>query len=136
MRPPTSLPRWLAALALAVAACSSQERRAPGPVEATSSRVDVFLRCSDPGARDVGFTIASLELRSAEGTAHALELERNEVRSSELARRARLGGAITPPAEYRTLVVRLGAAWLLRNGERIPLELDSSAAAKIGRAHV
>lgn len=129
MRPPTSLSRWLVALALAAAACSSQERRAAGPVEATSSRVDVFLRCTDPGARDVGFTVASLELRSAEGALHSLEIERNEVRSNELARRARLGGAITPPAEYRTLVVRLGAAWLVRNGERIPLELEPSAAA-------
>lgn len=126
---PSSVARHLLALGIAAVAvaCGGSERRKPAAVEATSSRVDVFLRCTDPGSRDVTLTIQSASLRGASGELHPIALEGRELRSGELGRRTRIAGSIVAPGEYRTLVVSLAAAWLGSGEQRVPLELDASA---------
>lgn len=83
---PSSVARHLLALGIAAVAvaCGGSERRKPAAVEATSSRVDVFLRCTDPGSRDVTLTIQSASLRGASGELHPIALEGRELRSGEL----------------------------------------------------
>ncbi|NUP95380.1 MAG: YncE family protein [Planctomycetaceae bacterium] len=115
------------ALAVVVAACGGSERRKPAVVEATSSRVDVFLRCSDPGARDVALSIRSVALRNAAGEQRTLAVEPGELRAAELARRTRIAGSIVAPDEYRTLVIQLDSAWLGSAGQHVPLEIDAGA---------
>lgn len=131
-----SLARRGAVLALCVAGvlagawlggCSQRGSRAQRAVEATSSRVDVFLRCVDPSARPLGFELESAELRGIDGALHVLAVERASVTAAELARRVRLAGSIVPPGEYNALILRVRSAWLESPEGRATLEVGTGS---------
>ncbi|MCC7012369.1 MAG: YncE family protein [Planctomycetes bacterium] len=131
-KPDSSTQPWRARIAAAcvgvalLAACGARqrERERPSAVEATSARVDVFLRCVDPAARAISFDIAGAAVRDELGQVRTLELARQHVSSRELASRSRIAGAIVPPTGYAALELTLGAAWLERADGRVPLELE------------
>jgi YVTN family beta-propeller protein len=119
-------PRTFAAVALALAlaaACKPLRRGPAPPVEATSSRVDVFLRCQDASSQALVFELSSLRLRDAAGALRELDLARRSVSSSETALRVKIGGAVAPPAQYTALVLGVERAWQERPEGRLPLEL-------------
>ena len=111
------------ALGTLLAACGPQRHPQAGPIEATSSRVDVFLRCTDPTSRRVTIELDGAELREATGESRALTVSAARVASTDAARRVPLAGAIVPPSNYSSLVLHVKAAWLEREGGDISLEL-------------
>jgi YVTN family beta-propeller protein len=115
----------LACVLLLLAACGAEERQRRAPIESSSSRVDVFLRCVDPSAPPIAVEFAAAWLVDGAGEERALELSRSEVRSPDLARRERIAGAILPPAAYSRLALEVRGAGLLRAEGRIPLTLLS-----------
>ncbi|MCC6408451.1 MAG: YncE family protein [Planctomycetes bacterium] len=121
---------WLAVAAglalAALPACHRPRRDAPAPVEATSSRVDVFLRCTDATARELGFSVAAVELVDEGGASRALATSRRQILATDASRRLPLAGSIVPPARYVKLRVTLDGAWLDRGDGRQALELEST----------
>lgn len=121
---------WLALAAAACLAggsdCSRPRLTSSAPVEATSSRVDVFVRSTDPGTRPVGFSLAAVELVDEAGTPRALTPARRQVLSTEGERRMPFAGAIVPPARYVALRVTLDAAWLEGEDGRQALQLEAA----------
>lgn len=114
-------------LALAIGACRNPRRAEPGPPEATSSRVDVFVRCTSRAARPVRFRLAAAELRDEDGAPRALDLARTDVRSDELASRTALAGGSVPAARYVTLRLEVESAWLADPQGEVPLRLGADA---------
>lgn len=122
---------WSSALpALAVLgalfACQRPQREGTPPVEATSSRIDVFLRCTDATPRDLGFALASVELVDDSGAVRTLVPARRQVLAAEATSRVPIAGAIVPPARYVALRLTLDAAWMERDGARQALVLEAA----------
>lgn len=126
--PLSKFARVLGALALICAmcgaACTGRTRARSDVVEATSSRVDIFLRCVDPAARAVSFELETLELRDENGQLRKLDVTREWVRSDDTEQRTRIAGAVVAPANYSALVLTLRGAWLERPDGRIALSLE------------
>lgn len=97
---------------LCAGACQSASARKPAELESKRARVDVFLRSSEPGSREVELEFASVELRDERGGALPLALASTSLRSSALARRAPLAGGGVPPGNYTALVLKLASARL------------------------
>lgn len=117
----------LGSLALA---CRNPRRPPAAPVEATSSRVDVFVRCADPSSQTLRFALSGAELRDESGALRALDVARGTLRSSDLDRRTTLAGAIVPPARYLALVLHVAGAWLERPEGAVELDLAGGQAAQ------
>lgn len=116
-------------LGLVLEACQRPERSNAEPVEATSSRIDVFLRCVDGTAAELGFGLVAVEVGDENGGWRPLSGVRREVLSKESAGRLQLAGAIVPPGRYVSLRLTLDRAWIQREGERRALTLELPQAA-------
>jgi hypothetical protein len=114
------------ALALAALACQRAKREYARPVESNSSRVDVFVRCSDPGTEVLGFSLAKVELVDESGAVRELGNVRRQVLATEAQNRVPLAGAIVPPARYAYLRLTIDSAWLERASGRQMLSLETA----------
>lgn len=132
----------LVVLGLVLGACHNPRRAEPGPPEATSSRVDVFVRCTSRATRPVHFRLAAVELRDEDGAPRTLEVARADVRSDELASRTALAGGSVPAARYASLRLEVEGAWLADVQGEVPLRLgadtepdaEPQAGSDLGRA--
>jgi len=111
------------ATALLLAACAEVRRGGELPVEATASRVDVFLRAAPTDAGTLTVLLDEVWLIEESGARRPLQLSRSRVDSKEATRRLSLAGGIVPPGDYEAVVLRVQAATLEADGERRDLRL-------------
>jgi len=113
-------------LAALLAACGEVRRGGELPVEATASRVDVFLRAAPTDAGRVTVLVDELRLRDESGGTRLLQLTRSRIDSVEATRRLSLAGGIVQPGAYASIVLRVRSASLEVDGERRELRLAPS----------
>ncbi|MHC4845168.1 MAG: YncE family protein [Planctomycetota bacterium] len=112
-----------ALVALALGACAEIRRGGELPVEATASRVDVFLRAAPTEAGTLTMELDDVWLVDESGGRRLLQLARSRVDSKEAVRRLSLAGGIVPTGTYEAVVLRVRGAALDADGERRELRL-------------
>jgi YVTN family beta-propeller protein len=98
-------------------------------VQATASRIDVFLRAVDTIGEPVVFELASVRARATTGELEELELSRLEVDSEVARTRLELAGGVVTPRDYDALVLVLARAWRGQGAARQELRLVPPEAA-------